>query len=420
MVRGRRPRERPVALTGAAATNRARMPMDGIPGKLCRLVVVVLLVLMGRAGATEPPGATAPTPASAAPTAAEDASRRAEDIDPDQALLVIADQERRGVLITAAAQAERAHWEARRRPGRSLIQQVWVLAGILLTISTVVLLRRHLWPLLRSVSPVVYECLAWAACAGVIAGGWWAGPPDGALIALPGLLGISGAIGLSARLHLGEATLRRPGRWGHLLSLPPAVAWVAAGIAFDSGMLGYLAAAGLLTWLGFAIGAMPGAIMVGFRDRGVVPIATIGALVIGALGTLRHVDAIAAQRWAVLLPGFLVLGTAVFLLGLLILSSTWYSRSAGRWWWPFQVLVLGLHLGVSALGSWLGDGALLGLGATFTALLVIEKFCELTWRRGIWLVFGLALLLYLLAMVISWRPGWFFQAPPPPAVAPAR
>ena len=135
----------------------------------------------------------------------------AAEIDPQQAVLVVDDLAARGLLTPEAAEAERARWQERIEPARGVRNLIWALAGLILAGSSIALLRRHIWPLLRRISPVGYEILAWLLCAGLVAWAWRYGQPNAGLTALPGLLGAAAAL---ARLSPAEPPGPTPA--GHL------------------------------------------------------------------------------------------------------------------------------------------------------------------------------------------------------------
>ena len=348
-----------------------------------------------------------PILALAAPAA--DVDSPPETIDPQQAILVIDDLAKRGILPDAHAAEERSRWQQRIQPARNLRELIWTISSVILLASTIALLRRHIWPLLESISPLVYEALSWLLCAGVIGFGWWCGPPNAGLIALPGLLGLFGALALSLHLHARDWCRDHRAASGRLAGLALTIAWSTAAIVLQSNLVGWLAACGMLFTLGFIAAAGVGWIGVGFNGRSEVPVGICGALVMVAIGLLIHLPEVANSPWRWLLPGVERLGASAFLLGMLILANEWYRASCNMWWW-WNIVALAAMLGCAYLGDLLYDPYLKGLGATMICILLVQKYVEEVWRLKYWMpgLFIFGLLLWGLNWLIAQHP-WLFS-----------
>lgn len=118
-------------------------------------------------------------------------------------------------------------------------------------------------------------------------------------------------------------------------------------------------------------------------------------------------------------------GTCVYFLGALIISNKWYDFvTVNRYLFRnFLALFSGItavFLGYCCLcrcvlicGRSMYEELvyLRGIGGTFTALFLVEKYIEIPWgrKRFYWGLLGIGLLLYLIALFVHTNPQYFIS-----------
>jgi len=114
-------------------------------------------------------------------------------------------------------------------------------------------------------------------------------------------------------------------------------------------------------------------------------------------------------------PGAAFMGSFVYFLGLLIMSSKWYCEDNHRGGVLFgkyvllQVLCVGSGIAALYLGSVWGMGSLLGVGGTLFFLYVLEKYFEIPWKGmgWVWAMLLLSALLYVAVGQMKAYPEYF-------------
>lgn len=183
--------------------------------------------------------------------------------------------------------------------------------------------------------------------------------------------------------------------------------WAAIAIYFNTSVIGFMAVMSFLVALGFSAFVTPGLIAIGFEDDASVARGTFGAFV------LLFIYILGIFSWKAMPPtyqffsfGFGFLGTFVYFLGLLIISSKYYTSKENYVFTQLLVILsgaaalyLGLTFGISILAS---------VGGTFFCIYLLEKYCEIPWGRA-WAVglLGSAGLLYGIAWFMKMYPQVF-------------
>lgn len=83
----------------------------------------------------------------------------------------------------------------------TFVNIIWFTSSILLTIAIGWLFALYLLPILFAIPPIVYEIVTYGVCLASIVGGQWFTPEIAGFIALPGCMGLIGALTLSEYLH---------------------------------------------------------------------------------------------------------------------------------------------------------------------------------------------------------------------------
>lgn len=292
---------------------------------------------------------------------------------------------------------------------------LWFVASVLLTVALGWLGRLYLLPLLALLPEWCYETLAYLVCAGFCVAGTFVGGENGPYVALPGCLGLWGAL-LYSQWRRREWLVD----WLEARHIDPAcavtaifwVAWSAMAVLLHSTMLGFLAVGALLALLGYTMTFLPMTVVIGFRERASIPRATAAAFLLLATAVIAEILGWRGLWVDVFAPGARFLGAFVYFLGLLILASRFYPRASRRDYLYLQALTIAS--GVAAL--WLGTrwdlGSLHGVGGTFFFLYLIEKYFELPWdrRSWAWAMLGLAVLLWGGAWAAREYPQYFLFA----------
>ncbi|CAF2408827.1 unnamed protein product [Rotaria sp. Silwood2] len=189
--------------------------------------------------------------------------------------------------------------------------------------------------------------------------------------------------------------------------------WTIVAIYQQHREAGYLAVMALESSLGFVILVGQLVIMIGFHNEKVIPSATIASFVLILIGIILHVK---EQSNILTIPftrPLLFLGTFVYFIGLLILSSRWYSRrNAGNLIaWSLQIITFCSGLATMFFGPMLELPFVQAIGGTMFVVWLLEKYVEIApWKNTIAVagsLLGFGLLLYGFAYFLQTNPEYF-------------
>lgn len=303
-----------------------------------------------------------------------------------------------------------------------------VAAGALFLIAFLGLIVYYLEDLLAQVPPIVYEFLAYLAMLFTALSGYLFNPFHIGIVrveplwfAVPGALALAGCLYLTYQLHFGSDTPRHkrvymgPG----LIDFPTVMfglctaGWAAMAIFYNQifpaagipHVLAFASVIALQACLGFSVITWPGCVAMGWKNDAQVPRSVLASLIILAGYVAKKLlGGLETQAW-LFEPGAIFMGAFVYYLGLLVMSNKWYcssgsshdSRNRARW---IGMQVVTITSGILALyfGSVYHMGALLGVGGTFFALYLLEKYYEIPWKGvgWLWSLLGAAVLLYFI------------------------
>ena len=236
-------------------------------------------------------------------------------------------------------------------------------------------LLRHVLRHLR-----VVEALLWALGLGAVAAGAFVPLEHRVWPVLFGCLVAPGALALTMFLRKLRFEPRRV--FGGF-----ALFWGLAAAGYQLPVVGFLAVAAALAWLGLFIAVGPGWYAFGFRDREAIPRGTAaGALMTIVFGLLAAAQATAGPL-DVFRPGALWLGTFAWFLGVLIVGSRFFR---GPHYAARQALALVSLLGSLAFGLLYGMAEIKTMAAAFLLFFLLGKIIEVPVRGRI--AFGLKLL----------------------------
>ena len=298
--------------------------------------------------------------------------------------------------------------QERRQGWFTFVHVLWMTGAFAVVLALTILFRHYLTWLIRRVPIRIWEVVLYLVCAGLIAAGLIMPKSYTLAPVMPGCLGFLGCFYFSKYLHN-----FRPQGWMAWLFVP---VWGAAALLYHNETLGFFTVVAALAGLGFFAGMVPGIVYLGFRNSSVIPRTTTAAGAILAVHVSLHCLGLAPAILEPFRTGMGFLGTFVYLLGLLILSSLHFAR---RGWsserrWPryiaMQTLTIASGVAVIYFGSVYRVESLLGIGGTFFYLFLLEKYYELPWR-GVgwaWALLGTGGILYGFALFAQAHPEWFF------------
>lgn len=227
-------------------------------------------------------------------------------------------------------------------------------------------------PLFLSLPKVVYEAALYAGAIGLSVFGLTLGV-TGYLYGFIGVLLFVGALFFTVKAH----SLKGDG-WGLFL-----IIMVYAGVfafLYQSTLIGYVAVLALLCAAGFIADSFGLGYVIGFQDEKAVPIGTFAAFLVLGVHLVMRMNSVDQPYIQVFAPGAYWLGSFVGFLGLLIMSSKYYtnvSEFTGRYLLS-NVLMLFAGIGAILLGSYYGVPEIAKIGGTFLVLWTVEKYGEVT------------------------------------------
>jgi len=296
----------------------------------------------------------------------------------------------------------------------TLVNITMVTAAILLAIAISWLCYLYIYPLVKELSDVAIEFGAYTSTACLI--GSSQGLPEVAVVptAFIGCLLLLGCLSLTEKYHFSQIgnwknTSTRFVVYNSLLFL----VWGAAAVFFQSSLIGFIAVGAAVTALGFSVLVTPLCYCIGFEDNDAVVRGTSAAGIAVVIYTLIKTSGIAVSSDVeVFRTGVMFIGTFVYFIGLLILSSKWYSGFEGKisiHWFMMQLLMIASGIAAISVGSIFEVGTLQKIGGTLFYLYAIEKYFEIPWGKTswAWVTLFFAGLLYLGSLFASANPTYF-------------
>ena len=283
----------------------------------------------------------------------------------------------------------------------TFINIVKFLAALALIISLGWLLRVYLCNL-----PVeFYEIAAWAACVvGLASKGLW--PSTDMWLVLPAAIGLIGCIAFTAFVHFeGERK-----NLAQVLSGICCAVWGFLALQYQSETLGFMSVVALESFLGFSVLVMPLCICLGFDEKDAIPRAMSASLVVLATYVGTHIAGTPLKALVYFQSGGLFMGSFVYYLGCLIVSSSYYDRRrSGTGYLLAQVLTIVSGVAALYFGAQFHIPLLLGIGGTFFVIYLLEKYYEIPWKNvgWAWSLLGLSGGLYGLSYFAWNHPQYF-------------
>lgn len=318
-----------------------------------------------------------------------------------------------------------------------------VFAGVALLLSFIGLVGYYLRDLLLAIPATVYEGVAYLLTSAIFVGCYFSHPFDLWFLSIqplwllvPGALGFAGCLYLSYFLHwvpseqkaegeiLGTRTkfYAGPGLKQFHINLAGlcAVTWGTLAVVYHEGFpnagiphfLAFISVTALQAYLGFSVITVPGCIAMGWTEKDAVPRSTLSSLVLLTLFVSPAVmGAAVPETLRVFERGCIFMGAFVYYLGLLVMSSKWYSNNKQRQgrYWLMQAITVASGIAAFYFGSSFHIPALLGIGGTFFTIYLLEKYYEIPWK-GVgwaWSLLGVALAMYFFVGFAGHNPQYF-------------
>ncbi|MBI4450043.1 hypothetical protein HY634_03220 [Candidatus Uhrbacteria bacterium] len=250
----------------------------------------------------------------------------------------------------------------------------WVAAGVLVLVALILLYQ---W-FLRGIPPEVWEILLYLTSIALLIIGHRLHSGIAEHVVFVGSLVFTGAWGFTWFFHkLGESTSRFDGKVRtreevFFLVLTVALAGIALG--FTNAAVGFVAVMALMGALGFSVAVIPCGYVVGFKDDDAVARGTFAALFILVGFVLLRVFGTRVPALAVFEGGAYWMGAFVGYLGLLIISSKWYTKEN---YGIMQVVMVVAGVLALVVGSVFHISELQKIGGTFFGLWAVEKLAEI-------------------------------------------
>ncbi|HLO83805.1 MAG TPA: hypothetical protein VK203_02165 [Nostocaceae cyanobacterium] len=294
----------------------------------------------------------------------------------------------------------------------NFVNIIWIASTILLLIAVGWLISIYILPILFAIPAGFYEFLIYVACLLSISLGLTFTQDISEFIALPGCLGLVGALAFTEVLH--QETLNNFYEQNKIdrTSVYPLILfiiWSAVAVIYHSAIIGFIAILALEVFLGFSVLVMPLCYFIGFQDREVIPVATAASFFLMAFYLAVKLTKTDISYLNVFTTGALFLGTFVYFIGLLILSSKWHGHKSKWHYAGLQLLTIVSGVAAIFIGSVWQVSQLNGIGGTFFFLYLLEKYWELPWKKEqwAWATLGLAIILYSGSFVIKIYPQYF-------------
>lgn len=286
-------------------------------------------------------------------------------------------------------------------------------SSFLLAIAIGSLITIYLIIFRKIIPVVVYESVLYSIIIAAIASGYWL--ELGATyqyILLSACLSLGGMLSFSYWQHK-SSWQQLSQKIGldifSLCTLFLFLVWSAVAIAYQNVAIAFLAVFALEAFLGFAVAITPLTYIIGFRSRAVIFKTTIVSLLLSIVYVAAQITNTTLPYLDIFSPAIKYIGSFIYFLGLLIVSSKWYFRQN----FHLYLLMQGVTIvsGVTALyvSSIWNISILREVSGTLFTLYAIEKYIELPWTRKnwVWSTLGFSIILYACTWLIRSYPELF-------------
>lgn len=241
---------------------------------------------------------------------------------------------------------------------------VQVLGIGLIAIGIIFLLRGFIAMLLH---PILIEVVVWILAIAGLLGSWFVNPSLAQWFVPIGAVLFAGAMVTTAMLRNLKPNFER---FCSVLF----VVWGATALFYQDNIVGFMTVGALLALLGFNAYASPLMYSIGFKDEKHVPQATLAGFLMTAAYVVAKMMVQDFGIFQVFQVGALWLGSFVWFLGLLILSSKMMSE--GSAYLGYQVLTIASYAFAITTATIWGVPQVTTIAGAFLILYVVEKIME--------------------------------------------
>lgn len=288
---------------------------------------------------------------------------------------------------------------------------VFFFAGTLLAIGLGWLALIYLGPLLIHLPPVGWEVLGYGAIAFGLASGLIF-PVLSVWLAVPAALLLPAMFTVSCMLHGSkDGSLEQLGQMNSAINMTVLGSFA---LLYPSQILGFFAIMAMFSLLGFVAGPfMPLGYAIGFRKDSHIARGTLAAGILTAVYLVAHGMGKVGYPFSPFSTGVAWMGPIVYCIGILILSCYYFRERTTEDGWNQYVganfLAAVSFFALIAFGTLLNVPVVSGIGCTFVAIFLCEKYSEIPWRK-VGFAFGcvgFAGLLYGIGWFMSSYPEYF-------------
>ncbi|CAF2919530.1 unnamed protein product [Rotaria sp. Silwood2] len=277
-----------------------------------------------------------------------------------------------------------------------------ILAGITVIISLTVLLGIFILPILVNIPPILWEIFFFiiSICLMMLIHNSW--------LIFFGCLTFLATLSFTIKLHFSESKYA-----GLVASWTCFFVWTIVAIYQQHREAGYLAIMALESSLGFVIFVGELVIMIGFHDEKVIPSGTVASFILILIGSILHIQKHSNILTIPFTRPLLFLGTFVYFIGLLILSSRLYTKPYNNklGFCLLQFITFFSGLATMFFGPMLELPFIQAIGGTMFVIWLLEKYVEIApWNNTVTTagsLLGFGLLLYGFAYFLKMNPDYF-------------
>jgi len=233
----------------------------------------------------------------------------------------------------------------------------------------------------------------------------------GLFVALTGITGFVGMYFYSGKVH--EVNPEKDVELKQFFFFATiALANVPLALHFDSRLFGYATVITAHMAVGFSVACYGLCYVIGFQDRYALQRSVVASLItIPLFFVMRNVPEFAQYCGPFMHPVY-VFSSIVYLLGLLIVSSSlYYSRSNDHGYFSAQLMMISSLLAFTFSGSVYGIQSFFNVSTTFAVLYLMEKTLEMELFRdaGIVAIFFMFVAMYFASMFLYTHPGFLMS-----------
>ena len=277
-----------------------------------------------------------------------------------------------------------------------------ILAGIIVMIALTILLGIFIIPFLIQIPTVVWEILFYLISIYfmIFTSYSW--------LIFIGCLSFVASVSFTIKFHYSNDKYA-----GLTASWICFIVWAIVAIYRQNREAGYLAIMALESALGFVMFVGQLIIMIGFQNEKVIPSATMASFVLLIFGCILHVQPHSNILTIPFTRPLLFLGTFVYFIGMLILSSRLYTewRTKPYLFWVLQFVAFASGLATMFFGPMFEIPFIQAIGGTMFVIWLLEKYAELAPWNGVFTVIasllGFGVLLYGFAYFLQKNPEYF-------------